>query len=115
MKNRITKKEIKDNTALFAKNRKREKAEKAADRRKGELLRARELYDAWQKEFVKEGCFADQVSARFEAFRRLLRERVKDRDVRRVIIGELHWAEVKFIAAYGQRLNKNGNGRIGKG
>jgi len=107
MKSNRRLKKIVDNTKLFTpqqRQRERElKAERQALSKQEQLILARELYDNWKGQMVSEGCLVTAIASRFDAFRKVLKERIANKQILQLIFAELHWAEIKFLAAYGPR------------
>jgi hypothetical protein len=94
--------QIKDNIKAFAANRRQKSDERKDQARKDELLKARFLYETFKKELCSEGARADIVFQKIEAFKKLLKETVKDPYTRRTILAEVNMAEIKFLAVYGR-------------
>lgn len=95
-------KQIKNNLAAMS-QRRRAKADELKDRkRKAELVEARMLYERFKAELCSQGATADIIYQKIEAFKKRLKETVKDDHIRRTILAEVNYAEVKFLAVYGK-------------
>lgn len=100
---RLRNEAVKNNLREFSKHRREKHEEREASDAKEQLGRARLMYETFKSELTSEARTAPQVIADFEAFKDVIKKIVKHEHTRRVILDEINFAQLKFIAAYGPK------------
>lgn len=97
---------VKDNLREMMARRRAKAKEEREQAVRDELMKGRMLYEAFKDEMCKEGAYAPDIIQRFEAFKKMLKRKIKNKDVLRAMLAEASYAEIKFVSVYGPRGNK---------
>lgn len=100
---RLRSKAVKDNFAAFEASRRKNREEREAIDATEQLGRARLMWEKFKEELASEARTPPQIIAAIEAFKDVIKKVVKHAHTRAVILNEVAWMQLQFVAAHGPK------------